>query len=95
MQKFFDLRLRFHTSKSCYGLRSWLRREFYIDLHRCCPADQSLVVALSGLAVYSGDFILSTIQRVLGTAIGLVWGMVIWYVGSEYRPSFARRGHRD
>ena len=52
-------------------------------------------MALSGLAVYSGDFILSTIQRVLGTAIGLVWGMVIWYVGSEYRPSFARRGHRD
>lgn len=51
--------------------------------HLCSPANPSLVVALSGLAVYSGDFILSTIQRVIGTAFGLCYGMMIWYIGSE------------
>ncbi|EMS18110.1 uncharacterized protein RHTO_06690 [Rhodotorula toruloides NP11] len=41
------------------------------------------------LAPYSGDQFLSTVQRILGTALGLVWGMVIvrlWYVGSANGP---------
>ncbi|GAA6009109.1 hypothetical protein JCM11491_005752 [Sporobolomyces phaffii] len=40
------------------------------------------IMAQTGLAVYSGDQILSTLQKLVGTACGLVWGMVIWYTGS-------------
>lgn len=48
-----------------------------------------------GLAVYSGDQILSTIQKLIGTACGLVWGMVIWYTGSESTDSSRYRVRAD
>ncbi|GAA5839652.1 hypothetical protein JCM5353_003329, partial [Sporobolomyces roseus] len=40
------------------------------------------IMAQTGLAVYSGDQILSTIQRLIGTALGLVYGMLIFYIGT-------------
>ncbi|GEM12833.1 fusaric acid resistance-like protein [Rhodotorula toruloides] len=46
----------------------------------------TLITAQTFLAPYSGDQFLSTVQRVIGTAAGLVWGMVIWYVGSANGP---------
>lgn len=36
----------------------------------------------TGLAVYAGDQLLQTVQKMAGTAIGLVLGMAIWYAGA-------------
>lgn len=64
----------------------------FITIQYCRPADQLLVLTLSGLAVYSGDQILSTIQRLIGTALGLVYGMLIFYIGSESFSGEEERG---
>lgn len=39
-------------------------------------------MAQTGLAVYAGDQILQTIHKLAGTALGLVYGMLIWYIGA-------------
>jgi hypothetical protein len=36
----------------------------------------------TGLAVYSGDQILSSLQKLAGTACGLIFGMFLWYFGA-------------
>jgi hypothetical protein len=41
-------------------------------------------MAQTGLAVLAGDQIMQTIQKVAGTVVGLVWGVIIWYVGSGH-----------
>ncbi|GAA5900035.1 uncharacterized protein JCM6883_006070 [Sporobolomyces salmoneus] len=71
----------------------WLPQIFRTTAQLSCyslptlsSAEQKLlwaqIMAQTGLSVYSGDQILSTIQRLIGTACGLVYGLVIWYTGS-------------
>ncbi|KAK4702249.1 hypothetical protein P7C70_g3975, partial [Phenoliferia sp. Uapishka_3] len=42
----------------------------------------ALIMGQTGLAVFSGDQISQSIQKLAGTAVGLVYGMLIWYIGS-------------
>ncbi|KAM0786792.1 hypothetical protein ACM66B_002226 [Microbotryomycetes sp. NB124-2] len=42
----------------------------------------ALIMFQTGFAVFAGDQILQTIQKMAGTAVGLLWGCVIWYIGS-------------
>ncbi|GAA5938678.1 hypothetical protein JCM1841_000639 [Sporobolomyces salmonicolor] len=46
----------------------------------------ALIMAQTGMAVYSGDQILSSVQKIAGTGVGLVYGMLIWYVGAANGP---------
>ncbi|GAA5916631.1 hypothetical protein JCM5296_002963 [Sporobolomyces johnsonii] len=46
----------------------------------------ALIMAQTGLAVYSGDQILSSVQKIVGTGFGLVYGMLIWYIGAANGP---------
>jgi hypothetical protein len=39
-------------------------------------------MAVTGLAVFSGDLVLGFLVRFTGTLIGLVLGMLAWYVGN-------------
>jgi hypothetical protein len=39
-------------------------------------------MAVTGLAVFSGDLILGFLVRFIGTLIGLVLGMLAWYIGN-------------
>lgn len=41
-----------------------------------------MIAAQTGLAVYAGDQLANLVQKLAGTLCGLVYGMVIWYVGS-------------
>ena len=40
------------------------------------------IMAVTGLAVFSGDLILGFLVRFIGTLIGLVLGMLAWYIGN-------------
>lgn len=42
----------------------------------------SFAVYQTGLAIYSGDQILQSIQKLAGTALGLVLGMLVWHAGA-------------
>ncbi|GAA5916520.1 hypothetical protein JCM6882_003571 [Rhodosporidiobolus microsporus] len=46
----------------------------------------ALIMFQTSLAIYSGDQILSSIQKLFGTAVGLVYGMLMWYLGSANGP---------
>ncbi|GAA5844609.1 hypothetical protein JCM11251_002242 [Rhodosporidiobolus azoricus] len=46
----------------------------------------ALIMFQTSLGIYSGDQILSSIQKLFGTAIGLVYGMLMWYLGSANGP---------
>jgi uncharacterized membrane protein YccC len=39
-------------------------------------------MAVTGLAVFSGDLVLGFLVRFIGTLIGLVLGMLAWYIGN-------------
>ncbi|GAA5877972.1 hypothetical protein JCM3774_004770 [Rhodotorula dairenensis] len=40
------------------------------------------ITAQTFMAPYAGDQVFTTIQRIFGTAIGLVYGMLLWYIGA-------------
>ncbi|GAA5970998.1 hypothetical protein JCM8115_004766 [Rhodotorula mucilaginosa] len=40
------------------------------------------ITAQTFMAPYAGDQILATIERVIATALGLVYGMLMWYIGA-------------
>ncbi|KAM0749035.1 hypothetical protein T439DRAFT_327526 [Meredithblackwellia eburnea MCA 4105] len=42
----------------------------------------ALIMGQTGLAVWAGDQISATVQKAIGTAVGLVYGMLCWYIGS-------------
>ncbi|KAK4052703.1 hypothetical protein OIV83_001990 [Microbotryomycetes sp. JL201] len=42
----------------------------------------ALIMFQTGFAVFAGDQVLQTIQKMAGTAAGLLWGCVIWYIGA-------------
>ncbi|KAF8168489.1 hypothetical protein B0H34DRAFT_816566 [Crassisporium funariophilum] len=46
----------------------------------------ALIMAQTGLALYAGDQIASLIVRFAGTLVGLVLGMVVWYIGAARGP---------
>jgi uncharacterized membrane protein YccC len=39
-------------------------------------------MAVTGLAVFSGDLVLGFLVRFIGTLCGLVLGMLAWYIGN-------------
>ncbi|GAA5980157.1 hypothetical protein JCM11641_006931 [Rhodosporidiobolus odoratus] len=45
-----------------------------------------LITLQTFLAVYAGDQILASLQKVVGIAVGLVYGMFLWYLGSADGP---------
>ncbi|KAJ6613973.1 hypothetical protein B0H10DRAFT_2436246 [Mycena sp. CBHHK59/15] len=45
----------------------------------------ALIMAQTGLAVFAGDQLAGLATRLLGTAVGLLVGMVVWYVGAPGR----------
>ncbi|KAK4057506.1 hypothetical protein OIO90_001575 [Microbotryomycetes sp. JL221] len=46
----------------------------------------ALIMFQTGCAVFAGDQVLQTIQKLVGTAMGLLWGCVIWYIGAGRGP---------
>ncbi|GAA6023484.1 hypothetical protein JCM10207_006212 [Rhodosporidiobolus poonsookiae] len=46
----------------------------------------ALIMFQTGLGVYAGDQLLGSIQKLLGCGIGLVYGMLIWYLGAANGP---------
>ncbi|SCZ97335.1 BZ3500_MvSof-1268-A1-R1_Chr4-2g07145 [Microbotryum saponariae] len=42
----------------------------------------ALITAQTFLSLYAGDQIMATIQKIAGTVVGLLYGMMIWYVGN-------------
>lgn len=40
----------------------------------------ALIMAQTGLAITGGEFVFVTLSRVIGTALGLVLGMLYWYI---------------
>lgn len=42
------------------------------------------MLELAGLAVYAGDQIAGYALRLLGTIVGLLIGMAVWYIGSGH-----------
>ncbi|KAF9560292.1 hypothetical protein CPC08DRAFT_708223 [Agrocybe pediades] len=42
----------------------------------------ALIMSQTGLALYAGDQIAGFIVRLAGTLIGLLFGMVVWYIGA-------------
>ncbi|GAA5871160.1 hypothetical protein JCM8547_001473 [Rhodosporidiobolus lusitaniae] len=46
----------------------------------------ALIMFQTGLGVYAGDQILGSLQKLTGTAVGLVYGMLVWYIGAARGP---------
>lgn len=51
----------------------------FVYLHRGLWA---LIMGQTGLAVLGGEFIFSLLSRVLGTGVGIVLGMLLWYIST-------------
>ncbi|KAF9527115.1 hypothetical protein CPB83DRAFT_856773 [Crepidotus variabilis] len=49
----------------------------------------ALIMGQLGLAIYAGDQILNFLVRIIGTIIGLLLGMVVWYIGAGRGPGNA------
>ncbi|KIM39015.1 hypothetical protein M413DRAFT_447379 [Hebeloma cylindrosporum] len=46
----------------------------------------ALIMAQTALAVYAGDQIASFLERLIGTLLGLLIGMAVWYMGAGLGP---------
>lgn len=43
----------------------------------------ALIMAQTGLGVFTGEQVFNFVQRMAGTCIGVVMGMVLWYIGAQ------------
>jgi hypothetical protein len=63
---------------------------WYVLPHTCdlpghlIPAPRALIMSQTGLGIFAGEQIVGFIARMGGTLIGLVLGMVAWYMGAGH-----------
>jgi hypothetical protein len=43
----------------------------------------ALIMAQTGLGVFTGEQVFNFVQRMAGTCVGVVMGMVLWYIGAQ------------
>ncbi|EIW70668.1 hypothetical protein TREMEDRAFT_73534 [Tremella mesenterica DSM 1558] len=46
----------------------------------------ALIMSQTGLGLYAGEQVFAFITRIIGTGIGLVFGMLAWYIGAAKGP---------
>ncbi|GAA6043841.1 hypothetical protein JCM8097_007230 [Rhodosporidiobolus ruineniae] len=78
----------FALKYASFSIAIWLPQQFESTAYLCYSEKSlwALITFQTFLGLYSGDQILSSIQKVLGAAIGLVYGMLLWYLGAANGP---------
>ncbi|GAA5952078.1 hypothetical protein JCM10213_005355 [Rhodosporidiobolus nylandii] len=76
--------LKYATFSICIWLPQIFRPTAYLMYSE--KSLWALITFQTFLAIYAGDQILATLQKVVGIAVGLVYGMLIWYLGSASGP---------
>lgn len=66
------------------GLWYVLLLTFTVYAHTYSPLPRALIMSQTGLGIFAGEQIVGFITRMGGTLIGLVLGMVAWYMGAGH-----------
>ncbi|SCV69224.1 BQ2448_2244 [Microbotryum intermedium] len=74
----------FAVKYAVIGLALWLPQVFRTSAYFTYVNKGlwALITAQTFLSLYAGDQIIATIQKIAGTVVGLLYGMMIWYIGN-------------